>query len=763
MPNLLQNPAHMSGTAHASNGARLVSPTGERCPLQRIQLTCEAFGGIARTRLNQHFSNPHPIPLQLTYAFALPADGAVSGYTIRAGDRTITGKVEPRARALEEFEAACLEGRTAGLVEQERSSLFTQQLGNIPAQTDVVVELTIDHPLKWVSGYGWEWRFPTVVAPRYLGAAGVVADAGRVTTDVAAGTALPTASVTLTIAEELSTAPMSPTHEIVVTNHAVTLAAHALLDRDLVIRWAIPRLQPGCSVRAMQSVVAVDERRDAYGLLTIVPPTVPVRHFPRDLVLLLDVSGSMSGQPLDRLKAVMTSVIDSLTDADYLDMIAFASFNLRFQEKAIRATPAWRARARAWVQALQAGGGTEMISAINEALRPLRDDTSRQVIVATDGLIGFEAAAIRAIRDGLPRASRLHTVGVGSAANQAFLKPAARAGRGVDVLIDLDEAAANGADRIVAATREPVAIDVVVEGTAVQAAPRLPDLLSGSPVVAAVRLRPAGGSVIVRGVTPEGSWEQRLDVPTPTTDERLNAIPALWAREAIEALELELACGGDGHDIDPQIERLGVEYSISSRLTSWVAIAEQPSVDPREPVRAERIPQSLPYGLDAEGFGLNGGFTASLSLNAPALLQRIPSRPGASMPAMRGRMVGAGNPFGVVRRLKNLGNRALEAMTGSGRRRVAMSGRIIPHPSRSTVTIEIAASCDFNWEPPNVVMLAGDPVEVLETGTTRTGPIATGSLVRIELTSTLEEAALAREIELQMPGMILLVMLEPMA
>ena len=83
----------------------------------------------------------------------------------------------------------------------------------------------------------------------------------------------------------------------------------------------------------------------------------------------------------------------------------------------------------------------------------------------TDGLIGFEAAAVRAIRDGLPPGSRLHTVGVGSASNRAFLRPAARAGRGVEVLIDLDEAAARGAERIAAATREPVVVDVVLQGT----------------------------------------------------------------------------------------------------------------------------------------------------------------------------------------------------------------------------------------------------------------------------------------------------------
>jgi hypothetical protein len=284
-----------------------------------------------------------------------------------------------------------------------------------------------------------------------------------------------------------------------------------------------------------------------------------------------------------------------------------------------------------------------LIPAIEEALRPLRDDTPRQVIIVTDGQIGFEAAAVRAIRDRLPRASRLHAVGVGSASNQAFLRPAARAGRGVEVVIDLDEAATQGAERIVAATRGPVMVDVVIEGTAVQAAPRLPDLLAGSPVVSTIGVRPEGGSVIVRGVTPQGPWEERLVVAPPGPDERLDVLPALWAREAIESLELDLACGDDRAHIDRQIERIGVTHAVSSRLTSWIAIAEEPSVDPREPVRTERIPQALPYGLNAEGLGLSpdGSLLMSLGAALPSLGRRAVilgarlQHPGSASPSRR--------------------------------------------------------------------------------------------------------------------------------
>jgi Ca-activated chloride channel family protein len=598
MPGLLQNPSQMPSTSHASNGARLVSSTGAALPLRSITLSAEAMGGIARTRLRQHFANPYPTPLELTYAFPLPADGAVSGYEIHAGPRVIKGRVEPRDKARATFESARLEGRTAGLVDEERANFFTQRLGNIPAGTDVVVELTIDHPLAWNSG-DWEWRFPTVIAPRYLGAEGMVADAETVTADVADRPTSVTASVSLRIADECTGAPSSPSHALAADGHTVTLANDARLDRDIVVRWPVARQEPGLTLRRARTASDLAADRDAaFGLLTIVPPAGHARAVARDLVLLLDVSGSMMGQPLRHLKAIVTELIDSLDDQDRIEMIAFDSRRDRYRPKPVFATPSERYEARAWVEALTAGGGTEMISAIDDALRPLRKDATRQVVIVTDGQIGFEAGALRAIRDGLPNGSRLHTVGVGSATNDAFLRPAARAGRGVGVTIGLDEPAAPGAARILAATRHPDVVDVTLKGSALlDAPPSLPDLLTGSPVIAGLRLRPDGGTLVVSGRTASGKWEQRIDVLATLAGEGSDAIPALWAREAILTLELDLACGGSRQDIATEIEAIALRHSIASRMTSWIAVSESPTVDPREPVRIERIPQMLPYGM----------------------------------------------------------------------------------------------------------------------------------------------------------------------
>ncbi len=163
-----------------SAGARLVAVDGRGLPLRRVDIRGHAQGGLARITLEQRFQNPYPEPLRVTYQMPLPADAAVSGFAFRIGERRIVGEVDRVAAARERFEEALLEGRTAGLLEQDRSSLFTQELGNIPPGAEIIAELTVDQRLRWLEEGAWEWRFPTVVAPRYLGGPGQRAPTPRV-------------------------------------------------------------------------------------------------------------------------------------------------------------------------------------------------------------------------------------------------------------------------------------------------------------------------------------------------------------------------------------------------------------------------------------------------------------------------------------------------------------------------------------------------------------------------------------------------------
>ena len=225
---------------------------GRELPLKSVAVAGQAKGGLARVVLKQTYANPHAEPLKVTYTMPLPADGAVAAYEFLIGDRRVVGEIDRRARARDRFERALIEGRTAGILDQERASLFTQEIGNVPPRTEVAVELSLDQPLVWLPEGMWEWRFPTVAAPRYLGAPGRVEDAANVTVDVADGATGARASLEIVIGDLLADGrrPESPSHRLSVAGRgaatSVTFAGNggATLDRDLVVRWAVARRAP---------------------------------------------------------------------------------------------------------------------------------------------------------------------------------------------------------------------------------------------------------------------------------------------------------------------------------------------------------------------------------------------------------------------------------------------------------------------------------------------------------------------------------------
>jgi Ca-activated chloride channel family protein len=595
------SPMSAPATAH---GARSVPTEGRTLPLVSTHLAAETRGGLARLTFTQRFRNVHALPLAVSYSLPLPADAAVSGFAITIGARRIVGEIDRRAAARERYEDALIQGRTAGLLEQERSSLFTQELGNVPPGADVLVEVLLDQRLAWLDE-GWELRFPTTAAPRYLGESGRVPDAALVTQDLATGPVDARLSLSLAIRDALSFGrmPSSPSHALVVGSQdgaaLVTLAADAPLDRDLVLRWAVAAASPTLVLDALR----IPRENKAFGLLTLTPPRAASRALatPRDVVVLLDTSGSMSGAPLEQARRTALAIVDTLSERDGLELIEFSTSPRRFRPTSQPATEATKAAARAWLRALRASGGTEMREGILEALRPLRAESQRQVVLVTDGLIGFEREIVSAILETLPLGSRVHTVGVGSAVNRSLTAAAARAGRGLEAIVAPGEDVEPLVRRLVAHTSEPLVVGLTLTGSAlVEHAPsHVPDLFAGAPVRVAVELSPHGGDLLVEGRSADGPFVARLVVPPVALGPENAAVVKLFAREKVEDLETRAAAGATS---DREIEALGLRFGISTRLTSWVAISEEPTVDPSQPTRRERMPHVLAQGLSAEGF-----------------------------------------------------------------------------------------------------------------------------------------------------------------
>ena len=644
-------------SAGESAGGRLVATDGRVLPLDGVRLAADARGGVARVVCVQSFRNVHHEPLQVTYQFPLPHGGAVSAFAFRLGGRRIVGEVDLVRNARERFEQAVVDGRSAALLEQQRGSVFTQEIGNIPPGAEIEAELTIDQELDWRAEGGWEWRFPTALAPRYQGAPGRVADAARTAVEIADGPLAPRFVLSLTIRDALAPGkrPESPSHALDfgaeggVVRTALHVEGGVPLDRDVVIRWPAAAPEVGLSLDTYRPAGGRLGDRRAFGLLTVVPPSPRrgPRPVPRDLIVLLDTSGSMDGEPLDQARRIVGALVDSLEPQDRLELVEFSNSARRWRKGAAEATEGNRADARRWLAKLRASGGTEMREGIREALLGLRPEAQRQVVLVTDGLIGFEEEVVAEILATLAPGSRLHTVGVGSAVNRSLTGPAARAGRGQEVIVGLGEDPERAAAALRARTAAPLVTGLEVEGSALvaQAPARLPDLFAGAPALVSLELRPQGGVLTVRGSTADGLFERRIEVRPILPEAGSAAVAALFGREAVEDLEMRLAAGEERAAMDRSIEELGLAFQIASRLTSWVAVSEEPTVDPSKPIRRERMPGELPHGMSMEGLGLRRAAPASV---AHALIAGGIGAPGLASPAplarTRGMVVAAARP-----------------------------------------------------------------------------------------------------------------------
>ena len=740
-----------------STGARLVTLDGRDLPLRRIDIRGQARGGLARITLEQRFQNPYPEPLRVTYQVPLPPAGAVSGYAFRIGDRRIVGEVDRIEAARERFEEALLEGRTAGLLEQDRSSLFTQELGNIPPGVEVVAELIIDQRLRWLEEGAWEWRFPTVVAPRYLGGPGRVADAPRVTVDVADGPLPVAAHLALTIRD-----PLDGAHEVHSTSHTLTIAAAdaghevrlfdeagAALDRDLVVHWRSARSQV---VAALDTARPAEDRPNAggaYGVLTLTPPLPEGRPpaLPRDLIVLLDMSGSMGGEPFDQARRIVERVIDTLGDADQLELIGFSSEATRWKAGPRRATGRAKRSAVRWLKKLDADGGTEMRAGIAEALRPVRANAQRQIVLVTDGEIGFESEIVGMIVRGLPRSCRLHTVGVGPAVNRTLTSGAARAGRGAEIVVGLGENPMPAVARLLARLEAPLLTDLVLTGTALlnHVPTALPDVHASAPVLISLGLQPEGGELRITGRLGGRPWEELIQVPAMAVGEGNAAVIACYGREVVEDAEM-LVAAGEGHFV-PQIEAFGLVFQIATRLTSWFAVAEEATVDPLKPLRRERIPQALPAGLSAARLGLRRSRSMlSLGLRGRRKAGRLSLRMDTGVSFEVGGLAGRSFETYGPELPHDLGAGDFDDASMLARRPKRhhdLRGRIVLRRDGELV-VEITADKYLAWDPSEARAVWGDRTEcgaeIDPTQSTRPGAVKGGTVIRLVL--RLDETAL---------------------
>jgi len=364
-------------------------------------------------------------------------------------------------------------------------------------------------------------------------------------------------------------------------------------NRDFALRWRAADLS------LPQTALFYEEwNGETYVLGIVAPPArAPIAPPKREIVFVIDNSGSMAGASMPQAKKALDYALSRLKHEDEFNIIRFDDTWERLFPTALPASSESVGFAQRFVDNLSADGGTEMLPALEAALAA-DDGLLRQVVFLTDGAIGNEAQMFKTIERDLGE-TRLFTVGIGSAPNAYFMTRAARMGRGATLQIgDLNEVSEK-ASALLAKLENPALTGLSVEaGGALSALwPNpLPDVYSGEPVAFTARLGETDTPILVSGRFNNRVWAETLDMDRAIQG---TGVAALWARDQIEGIEaLRFAPRTDFAAIDAAVLETALEFSLVSRLTSLVAVDKTPARPDGEPVETRDVPTMLPEGWD---------------------------------------------------------------------------------------------------------------------------------------------------------------------
>jgi Ca-activated chloride channel family protein len=597
-------------------------------PRLATDVQIDVSGPILRTRVTQRFTNPSKGWVEGTYVFPLPEDSAVDTLKMQIGDRFIEGEIKPRLEAQQIYEEAKAAGKKAALLEEQRPNIFTNQVANIGPGETIVIQIEYQQAVHQDNGV-FSFRFPMVVAPRYnpqpvVQTVDVNADTGYAASEeeiapnkekIAAPVLDPrenakinpvTLSVNLKPGFPLE-AVTSPFHKINITKTSNDIAEVSLktdevpADKDFELSW---KAANGAAPKAGLFKESLNGK--TYLMAFVTPPSVALANGPkpkREVVFVIDNSGSMGGESIKQARASLALAISKLEPADRFNVIRFDDTMTVFFPSLVDASKENLDRATAYVNGLDAAGGTEMLPALEAALRnqgPVAQGAIRQVVFLTDGAIGNEEQLFKAIAADRGNA-RVFTVGIGSAPNSFFMAKAAEIGRGTYTHIGSETQVAERMGELFAKLENPAMTDIAAtfeDAKAEDITPNpIPDLYTGEPVLLTAEIPGnATGKLLIMGKTGEQPWRVEMNVADAAEGK---GITKLWARRKIDDLEAQgWKFAADPSQLDKQIEAVALAHHLVSRLTSLVAVDITPSRPKNQDLSETKLPLNLPDGWD---------------------------------------------------------------------------------------------------------------------------------------------------------------------
>jgi Ca-activated chloride channel family protein len=574
------------------------------CPLKNTSVKTDISGFIARVRVRQEFENPYHEPIEAVYTFPLSHNGAVDDMTMTIGTRLIRGKIMKREEARQVYETAKGEGKAATLLDQERPNIFTQSVANIMPGEKIAVDISYVESLTYEDG-AYEFVFPMTIGPRYNPSN--VVDAAKISPPAAKGRPGHDISIEVNVnagvpIEEIR----STSHEIEQLNFNPTSAKVTLKNettipnKDFVLRYDVT------GKRIEDAVLATRDARGGFFTMVLQPPDKFTSDdvTPKEIVFVLDTSGSMSGFPIEKAKEAMKLSLDGLHPNDTFNLITFAGDTRILFEDPVPATQGNLERAQAFLDSQTGGGGTEMMKAIQAALEP--SDSKEHIRIAcfmTDGEVGNEDEIIAEIQRH-PKA-RVFSFGIGNSVNRYLLAKMADVGNGEVELVSLEDDGSKAARKFYERIRTPLLTDISIDWNGLPVADmypvKIPDLFSAKPVIINGRYTKAGKATVrLRGKVAGQEYSREIAVNLPEAEPSNDVLATLWARKRIDQLtSVRGRSDVDGIKLAKEVTQLGLEFRILTEGTSFVAVEDRVVNQNGKPVTVQ-VPVAVPDGTDPD-------------------------------------------------------------------------------------------------------------------------------------------------------------------
>ncbi len=571
---------------------------------------------VATTVIDQVFINEANREVEATYIFPLPPNSVVQDFAVEADGERMESKLLEADEAQEIYEEIMRRRKDPALFQYAGNDTYRCRIYPIPAGGERRIVITYSELLNQDADVV-DYMYP--MSTEQFSTEPV----GETVFNCSIESRDPIASV------------YCPSHDVSIDKkdrrHATVSYEEndTRPDRDLQLYYAVSQDAVGTHL------LTYKERGDDGFFMLLAAPSVDqdTDPLPKNVVFVLDRSGSMSGEKIEQARDALTFCVNQLGEDDHFEIVTFSDNIRSFGDELQRVTSSRVRDARRFIAEQEAAGSTDINSAMELAMDRRTDDRPNYIVVLTDGLptagvtdLDDILANVQEWHEDMDGAStRIFVFGVGYDVDTHFLDKMAVDNNGVAAYVRPEESIEAKVSSFYSKISRPMLTDIGLDFGAIDTydmfPKELPDLFWGSQIVALGRYdkRTTGTcSVSLSGQTPEGSETFSVRARFPSRATGRDYIPALWASRKVGWLLDEIRLHGEKKELVDEIVRLGTEYGILTEYTSFLA-TETGAITEEEAVDRLRGPQGAMGAAGPLATERMGGYAISQRDNAQAM------------------------------------------------------------------------------------------------------------------------------------------------